>query len=130
TMVNTPADGFPLEVSETVVVAEHPASQTIAPGGNAALSVQATGTGALRYQWRRNGVAIVGATNASLPIANVTAANAGDYEAIVTDVNGPIVSRMARLAVETPNPGRLVNLSVRGSARSAAAPLIVGFSVT
>src|SRR5207247_10873485 len=77
-----------------------------------------------------NGVAIVGATNASLPIANVTAANAGDYEAIVTDANGPIVSRMARLAVETPNPGRLVNLSVRGSARSAAAPLIVGFSVT
>ena len=125
-MATTPNDGFPLEVSETIAIAEQPASQTVAPGGNATLSVQATGSGNVRYQWRRNGLALAGATSATLAISAVTAANAGDYEVIVSDANGPLTSRMARLAVDTPRPGRLVNLSVRGTARGAAAPLIVG----
>ncbi|WP_414660823.1 MBL fold metallo-hydrolase [Horticoccus sp. 23ND18S-11] len=124
--VTTGPNGVPLEISETIAIAEHPASQTLAPGAAAALSVQASGTGALRYQWRRNGVALVGATAATLPIARAAADNAGDYEVIVTDANGPQRSRMARLAVEAPQPGRLVNLSVRAAARGPGAPLIVG----
>lgn len=125
-VLNTGAAGFPLEVSETVAFAEHPASQTVAPGGNATLSVQATGSGPLRYQWRRNGLVVAGATSATLPIAAAAAANAGDYEVIVTDANGPLVSRMARLAIEAPRAGRLVNLSVRATARGPSSPLIVG----
>ncbi|MSU51470.1 MAG: hypothetical protein EXS37_20680 [Opitutus sp.] len=125
-VVNTGANGFPLEVSETVAFAEHPASQTVAPGGNAALSVQATGSGNVRYQWRRNGLLMAGATNASLAINAAAAANAGDYEVIVTDANGPLTSRLARLAVEAPRPGRIVNLSVRATARGPSSPLIVG----
>ena len=125
-MLNTGADGFPIEVSETIAIAEHPASTTVAPGASATLSVQATGSGALRYQWRRNGLVVAGATSATLPITAATATNAGDYEVIVTDNNGPVVSRMARVAVDTPRPGRLVNLSVRATTRGAGAPLIVG----
>jgi L-ascorbate metabolism protein UlaG (beta-lactamase superfamily) len=128
-MVNTPAEGFALEVPDTVAFAEHPVSQTVAPGGSAILSVRATGVGSLSYQWRRNGQAIAGATAASLPLA-VAAANAGDYTVIVTDANGPVTSRMARLTVETPRPGRLVNVSVRGSVRGAGTALIVGASAT
>ena len=124
-MANTGPDGFAIEVSESITIAEHPASLTIAPGANATLSVQANGTGPLRYQWRRNGQVLVGATAATLPIAAAAATNAGDYEVIVTDNNGPVVSRMARLAVEAPRPGRLVNLSVRAATR-AGLPLIVG----
>ena len=126
TMVNTPADGFALELSETVAFAEHPASQTVAPGAAANLSVQASGSGALRYQWRRNGVALEGATAATLPIAATTAANAGDYTVIVSDANGPLTSRLARLTVETPRPGRLINVSVRAATRGGGTPLIVG----
>lgn len=125
-MVNTPPEGFALEVSETVRIAEHPASVTVAPGGTATLSVQATGTGALRYQWRRNGLAIPGGTAATLPIPVATAANAGDYEVIVSDANGPQVSRAARLVVAPPRPGRLVNLSVRATTRGGGTPLMVG----
>jgi len=88
--------------------------------------VQATGSGALRYQWRRNGVAIAGASNATLALPAATAVSAGDYEVIVTDANGPQVSRFARVVVEAPQPGRLINLSVRGASRGANAPLIVG----
>jgi L-ascorbate metabolism protein UlaG (beta-lactamase superfamily) len=124
-MVRTPAEGFALEVSETVVITGHPASQTVAPGGLATLGVQATGVSPVRYQWRRNGLVMAGATNASLAIPAASASNAGDYEVIVTDANGPVVSRFARLMVETPRPGRIVNLSVRATTRPNA-PRIVG----
>jgi len=130
-IVGTGAEGFALEVSETIAIAEHPASQTVAPGANATLSVQATGTGTLRYQWRRNGLAVAGATGASLAVTAASAAtHAGDYEVIVSDNNGPVVSRMARVAVDTPRAGRLVNLSVRATARGPSSPLIVGAVVT
>jgi hypothetical protein len=125
-VVNTPVDGLALEISETISIAEHPASLTVAPGGPAPRPLQAGGTGALRYQWRRNGLAVAGATTATLSIPFATTANAGEYEVIVFDANGPQVSRSARLAVETPQPGRLVNLSVRASTRGAGLPLIVG----
>lgn len=125
-MVNTPATGFALEVSETIAITEHPVSQTVASGTNTNLSVQATGSGPVRYQWRRDGVAIAGATNAIFPIPAAGSGNAGDYEVILTDANGPVTSRMARLAVETPRPGRLVNMSVRATARGPSSPLIVG----
>ncbi len=126
TMINTPAEGFALEVSETIVVTEQPASVTVAPGDAAALNVRATGSGALRYQWRRNGEAIIGATSATLTLARASADQAGDYEVIVTDANGPRRSRLARVTVATPQDGRLVNLSVRANAGGAASPLIVG----
>ena len=129
-IVNTPPGGFALEVSETIAIADQPASLTIAPGGNASLDVQASGAGLVRYQWRRDGIAIPGATNATLPIPAASATNAGDYEVILTDTNGPAVSRMARLTVDTPRPGRLVNLSVRGTARGPSSPMIVGAVVT
>ena len=129
-LANTGADGFAIEVSETIAIAEHPASVTVSPGASATLGVQATGSGTLRYQWRRNGLALAGATGATLPITAAAATNAGDYEVIITDANGPVVSRMARLAVETPRPGRLVNLSVRATTRGAGAPLIVGAVVS
>jgi L-ascorbate metabolism protein UlaG (beta-lactamase superfamily) len=122
---NTGADGFAIEVSETIAIAEHPASLTVAPGSNAMLGIQASGVGTLRYQWRRNGLLLAGATASSLPITSASPANAGDYEVIVSDANGPVVSRMARVTVDEPRPGRLVNLSVRAATR-AGSPLIVG----
>jgi L-ascorbate metabolism protein UlaG (beta-lactamase superfamily) len=129
TMINTPAAGFPLEVSETIAIADQPASQTIAPGATTSLVVQATGTGPLRYQWRRDGVMVTGGTNSALPIVSANAASAGDYEVIVSDNNGPLVSRMARVLVDAPRAGRLVNISVRATARGPSSPLIVGAAV-
>lgn len=125
-VLETGAAGFPLEVSETIRIAEQPVSATVAPGSATTLRVQASGSGALRYQWRRDGVAIAGATSSTLSLERASAADAGDYTVIVTDANGPLTSRMARLTVAAPAPGPLTNLSVRASTRGAAVPLIVG----
>lgn len=109
-----------------IVITEHPASQTMTPGSSAVLTVSASGSGTVHYQWRRNGLAIAGATDARLAIMAATAANAGDYDVVVTNIGGSVTSRMARVLVDTPRPGRLVNLSVRAMVRDAGSPLIVG----
>jgi L-ascorbate metabolism protein UlaG (beta-lactamase superfamily) len=126
TMLNTGTNGFSIDVSSSVIIAEHPASQTIAPGTNTTFSVQAGGAGNLTYQWRHNGTLIPGATSTTLSVTAATAARAGDYDVIIVDGNGTVVTRAARLIVDTPRPGRLTNMSVRATARGPSAPLIVG----
>lgn len=113
-------------------ISAHPVSQTLAPGGSATFRVAATSSeGALTYRWRKDGTAIADANSATLTFANLTAAQAGDYTVVVsTSSGGSTESRRARLVVAAPEPGRIVNLSVRSSARSRTSPLIVGFVVS
>jgi hypothetical protein len=111
-------------------ISTSPVSQTGAPGGSATFSVTATGTGTLTYQWCKDGAAIAGATSATLTLSNLTAVQAGDYTVVITDSAGSTTSRLARLVVAVPEPGRLISLSVRSVSRSRSAPLIVGVNVT
>ncbi len=56
-------------------------------GNSVNLTVSAQSAGpdsALSYQWQRNGVSILGATGNPLVLANLTAAQAGDYRALVS----------------------------------------------
>lgn len=106
-----------------------PESQTIAPGGIANFRVIAPG--ATTYQWHRNGTAIAGATLDRYAITNVTTAASGTYTVVIGNGNpaDSTVSADAVLLVATPNPGRLINLSVRTSAGTGAQTLIAGFVV-
>ncbi len=54
------------------------------------------------YQWFFEGVAITGATNASLTITNVQVANAGSYYVTVSNVLGSVTSSNALLTVNVP----------------------------
>ena len=62
-------------------------------------SVEATGT-PLEYQWRFNGMNIDGATSATLQLANVQHANAGDYTVYIRNPFGNILSATAALDVQ------------------------------
>lgn len=53
--------------------------QTVCPGGLAAFSTAASGTGPFTYVWRLNGVQLPGQTAHSITILPATAANAGTY---------------------------------------------------
>jgi hypothetical protein len=58
----------------------------VTPGGN--ITLQATiikGTGALTYQWRKEGQDIANATTATYAINNATAEAAGNYSVVVSD---------------------------------------------
>ncbi len=65
-----------LSVLGPPVITAQPAAQTVAVGATAAFSVTATGT-SLTYQWRRNGVAVSGATAASYTTAATVATDDG-----------------------------------------------------
>jgi hypothetical protein len=95
-----------------------PVSQAVPLGGAAAFNVAVAGTAPFKYQWRKNGGNIAGATNASLAILNVTNSNAGSYSVFVQNVAGSITSSNATLSVL---PAVL--------ARSPAEAPTVGFAV-
>ena len=80
-----------------------PANQTTYVGGSATFSVAATGTAPLNYRWFFGGAPLLdgsqisGSTTATLNIANVQAANFGNYQVVVTNNFGAVTSMVATL---------------------------------
>ena len=71
----------------TVVVP--PTNQTVTAGSDVAMRVAAFGSGAIGYQWAFNGANIANATNSTLLVTNVQAANDGIYSVTVTAPGNP-----------------------------------------
>ncbi|MCX6951135.1 MAG: PQQ-binding-like beta-propeller repeat protein, partial [Verrucomicrobia bacterium] len=116
-------------VVEALGFALSPKSQSVVLGYPLTLTVAATGQSPLTYQWKKDGIALPGATTATYTVASATAATAGSYTVTVTGPQGTLTSAAGVVTVEAPNPGRLVNLSVRTSTGTAAQTLTVGFVV-
>jgi hypothetical protein len=75
------------------LVTAPPASQTIAVGNSGSFNVGAPlGIGPMTFQWRRDGVNLVGKTNQILPLLNVQLADAGNYDVLVTNPGGSATS--------------------------------------
>jgi uncharacterized repeat protein (TIGR03803 family) len=79
-------------------------SQAIAFGSNATLSVEASGTGRLDYQWYFDGTPLQGQTNTTLLISGAASTNAGTYYVVVTNLYGSATSAVAGVTVGVP-PG-------------------------
>ncbi|HEX2860918.1 MAG TPA: immunoglobulin domain-containing protein, partial [Lacunisphaera sp.] len=65
-------------------------------GDRATLSVAATGTAPLEYQWLKDGGEVAGATGATLNVV-LSPATAGSYRVLVRNRAGTIVSGAVRL---------------------------------
>jgi len=76
-----------------------PQSQRVVQGGPVTLSVSATGTEPLTFQWRVNAQAIPGATGQSLNLGSVQPSDAGDYDVVLSNPAGTEVSPAATLVV-------------------------------
>ncbi len=106
-----------------------PKGLTVCESSPASLSVAATGNGNLRYQWRRNGIAIPGATNPTLAFAAVSASDVGTYEALVADDCGPVRSATAFLGVNRPGEYSVLDrLTAASAARNGALGSIIASS--
>ena len=99
----TIVDGTPVTPPS---IMSQPQDVRVNSGQNASFSVVAAGTAPLAYQWQQNGVNVAGGTAANLNLATVTAANAGDYRAIVSNSSGSVTSLVATLTV-LPLPPRI-----------------------
>ena len=79
-----------------------PQSQTVRPGTNITLTVLASGSTPLHYQWRLNGTNVPGATTAALNLTNVQPSQAGNYSVVITNSlnsNNPVISSNATLKI-------------------------------
>jgi hypothetical protein len=84
---------------------QQPADVFVRLGSNAAFSVQTTGThGVVRYQWRRSGFTLAQATNSTYSVSNIMFGHAADYDVVVRDDCGGLVSRAAHLSIVTNLP--------------------------
>jgi len=88
-----------LTVANPPTIATSPSSLSVGVGSNASLTVVATGTGSLAYQWRHNGTAIGGATDTTFSIIGAALADAGTYDVIVTNNAGSVTSLTATVTV-------------------------------
>jgi hypothetical protein len=78
-------------------ITSQPVNITASAGGTASLSVGASGY-PLYYQWAFNGTNIIGATNATLALADLSAAQAGFYSVTVSNILGSVTSQPVILA--------------------------------
>ncbi|MBI3415322.1 MAG: immunoglobulin domain-containing protein [Verrucomicrobia bacterium] len=109
-----------------------PVDQTVNLNASASFAVSASGSAPLSYQWLHNAAPLTGATNATLNLPNVTAADAGSYTVTVSNSAGAATSAPATLVVLVPpaitaGPTNLaVNLNASASfavSASGSAPL-------
>ncbi|HZV88358.1 MAG TPA: hypothetical protein VFF95_12470 [Candidatus Binatus sp.] len=81
-------------------VTTQPANQTVTAGQTASFSVAATGTAPLRYQWRKNGVAMNGATSFSYTTPVATSSDNGtQFTVLVSNTVGSVTSNAVTLTV-------------------------------
>ena len=84
-------------------ITRQPANQTIVAGQQANFSVAATGTATLAYQWKKNGVAISGATVAAYTTPAEAASDSGEqFSVTVSNGVGNVTSNAGILTVNVP----------------------------
>jgi uncharacterized delta-60 repeat protein len=77
-----------------------PADQYVNAGDSASFNVTASGSGALKYRWLRNGSPVAGATNTSLTLTNAQGPDSGSvFRVVVTNSSGVLTSSPALLTV-------------------------------
>ena len=83
-------------VGSAPVFYSHPTSRSASPGSSTTFAAAVTGTAAVTYQWRKDGVPIVGETRPWLVLSGLTSANDGVYDVVATGAN--LVSATSRSA--------------------------------
>jgi acetyl esterase/lipase len=101
-------------------ITSQPEAATAAVGGSFTLSVTATGTAPLNYQWFFNGVAIAGATSSGYTNNNVQTSAVGTYNVVVSNHGGSVKSSAVAFSIPgyTPPAGNPGAASGRGGSPS------------
>ncbi len=110
-----------------------PTARTVTAGSSATFAVVASGSPTLTYQWRKAGVALTGnttATTAALTLTNAQAADAANYDVVITNSVGSVTSAAAALTVTPAAPSVTSALTTQISAPGATATLTVVASGT
>ncbi|MFZ5603430.1 MAG: immunoglobulin domain-containing protein [Pseudomonadota bacterium] len=125
---------FKLTVNKIVRITQQPVNQIQSAGTSASLSVTATGTAPLSYQWYYNGTAISGATTSTLKFASATVNNSGKYYCVVKNPGSSATSTTASLSISSAAKTGSVKISwarptTRADGTALAATSIAGYDL-
>lgn len=79
-------------------------SQSVPAGASHLLSVAATGSGSLSYQWRKDGVNLPGESGPQVFLSNVQLPQTGGYTVVITDNVNSITSSVVNITLAGPSP--------------------------
>ncbi len=81
------------------VILKRPINQNLNAGGSCTLGISTLGGGTKTYQWKKDGVAISGATNPSLSLSAVSSNSIGYYAVDVSNTAGTTTSSSALVTI-------------------------------
>src|SRR5205823_12625019 len=84
---------------EVPVITVSPADLTVREGEQAVFSVSVAGPESLSYQWQKNGINILGATNSIYTIEQSAITDRGNYEVIVSAGSLSVSSPTVKLTI-------------------------------
>jgi hypothetical protein len=90
-----------LTVGTPPSITQQPADLTVVQGQNATFTLSAAGDAPLNFQWRLNGLPVSNSSS-NYTVTGATPANAGSYDAVISNAYGSITSAVARLTVLVP----------------------------
>jgi alpha-tubulin suppressor-like RCC1 family protein len=93
------SDEVSLVVLPFLDIFTQPVSQTVQGGATVTFYVHAKGSEPISYQWRKNEIDLVDATNSTLVLQNVQPAHSGIYTVVVSNEAGVVISTEAHLLV-------------------------------
>ena len=104
-----------VKIVEGPSILQGPVSQTVQTGQQMVLSVEASGTPPLNYQWRYQGFNIPGARGSTFQIDSVQLIDAGTYQVVVSDASGAQVQSLPALlevVTEPVNTSRITSVQL------------------
>ena len=96
-VVSSPAASLTVVLPPAIVT--QPLSQTVPAGSNTSFTVSVTGDGTIGFQWRFWQTNLPGQIGPTLNRSDVQAADAGDYDVVVSSQYGMVTSDVATLTV-------------------------------
>ncbi len=93
------------ETCSPIIIVTQPAAQTICAGSPVTMTVAASGTSGVLYQWQKNGTPVSGATISTYTIPATATTDAGNYTVVVSSQCSsvsPVTSAAAALTVNAP----------------------------
>lgn len=120
------APGYSQNVLPVVITQQPRNPGVLTEGDEVTLSVEATGTAPMQYQWRRNGVPMPEQVTATARFRTTLTDNA-TFDVVITNPAGTRTSTGAALRVES---SRLINISTRGYVGTGDQSMFIGFVVS
>jgi len=107
------------------VIVQPPRDVVLQQGETGTLSVDVISRSPAAFQWTRNTIPILGATNSSLVLSNLTVDLSGSYAVTVSNRVGAVISPVARLTVMPPPPVGVVQFGASSISTPEAAGVLL-----